>query len=284
MKRIMLTVDFSYQLYRACAANPQLQSAEGIYTGGLYGFLMGFAAVVRETQATDVLICLDSKPYVRSKEYPAYKMLRKDSENEELKRIFNESKPLVIDVLDAMGVPVWSVFGFEADDLAGHVVRRHRSRFTRIYSHSNDSDLWQLLTAPNFLIYKDHIRTCITAETLLRSHGLTPEQFMLSTALQGTHNDIEGIHGVGPKTGDKIVKDPALLRRYQDSHGEMIERNLRLMHLPHRDFPHRSPLPQRKTRSSSRLLYRLLAKYDIDCTLQMVNAFEQIDYLTKGRN
>lgn len=253
------------------------RASDDLYTGGLYGFLQSFGKAVRETRATDVLICLDSKPYRRSLTYPDYKQLRKLSADDGLLELKQLSGTLILELLALMGVPVWAVPGFESDDLIAATVEAHRSRFVRIYAQSNDSDLYQLLHRPGFAVYRDDIKTVVDDARLHRTTGLTPSEFMLATALMGTHNDIEGIKGVGEKTSAKIVKDPMLLRKYRDSHGELIERNLGLIKLPHPEFPRDVRIPQRSRGASSRELYRWLARYDIDCTLQMVNAFEQID-------
>lgn len=270
-------MDFSYQCYRAAASHPTLTRArDETFTGGLYGFLQSFGKAVRETKATDVVVCLDSKPYHRSREYPAYKQLRKANADNDLLELKQATEPLVRELLELMGVPIWAVPGFESDDLVAVAVEHHRSRFVRIFAQSNDSDLYQLLQRPGFAVYRDDIRSAVDRAALLKSTGLTPAEFMLASAHQGTHNDIEGIKGVGEKTAAKIVKDPALLRRYRDSHGEVIDRNLRLIKLPHPDFPRSERMPARREAASSRDLYRWLAQYDIDCTLSMVNAFEQI--------
>lgn len=275
MKRVLLAVDASYQIYRACAANPQLQTVDGVYTGGMYGFLMTFCKAVRETEATHAVIALDSKPYIRSRDYPQYKKLGRNNTSE-LKERFDLAEPQVHAFMRELGVPLWSEVGFEFDDLIAHTVRRHRGRWARIYAQTNDSDAYQLLDCPTFAIYKDHIRNVVDRKALMHATGLTPEQYMLSTALMGTHNSIEGIRGVGEKTSQKAVKDAALMRKYRDAHSELIERNLSLIRLPHPEFPRHVAVPGRTSRFNPRALYRVCARYEIECTLSMVNAFEQL--------
>lgn len=283
-ERVALLIDTSYQIYRACAAHPDLMSVEGVYTGGLYGFLQSFGLQVRETKATHAVLCCDSKPYLRSRDYPQYKQIRKKSADEDLIRRYKETEPLVHDLMRAMGVPVWSVPGFEADDLAAHVVAHHRSRYDHIYSASNDSDLYQLFYCRTFAVFRDQLHNVENWRTL-NNRGYLPEQWMLSSALQGTHNDIEGIPGVGEKTAMKILCDPdVLMRRYRESHGDIIDRNLRLIKLPHDEFPRGEPVPRGISGFDERALYRHLGRYDIECTLQMVNAFAQLSKGTHDEN
>lgn len=274
-RRILLGVDLSYQVYRASASHPMLTSRR-TFTGGLYGFMMTFAKIVRETRATEVVICADRKPYVRSVTYPEYKQIRKKNADDELLKMFNQSMKLVTDILEDSGLVIWGIPGFESDDLIGHCVRKYRGRFDHIYAASNDSDLFQLLNAPNFSIYTKDIHSVITGASLMKTQGLTPDEYMLMTALTGTHNDIAGIDGVGPVTAKKALKDPALMRTLRSRHADVIDRNLGLIKLPHHLFPRSMPLPEQTREFYFRDLYKSLGHYDIDVTGSMVNAFEQL--------
>ncbi len=272
---ILLAVDLSYQVYRAAASHPMLTSRR-VFTGGLYGFLTTLAKTIRETRAEQIVICQDRKPYLRSIAYPMYKQLRKKREDDELLMMYEQSMKLVLEALEVIGLPVWGVDGFESDDLVGHVVVQHRSRFDRIYAASNDSDLFQLLWCNHFFIYRDSIAKVVSGTSLMKEKGLTPSQFMLATALQGTHNDIEGIVGVGPARAAAAAKDPALLRGYQDKHAALITRNLSLITLPHPEFPYATPIPKCDKRFSAQALYRYCGRYDIDVTKAMLDSFEQL--------
>lgn len=273
--RVLLAVDLSYQTYRAAAAHPMLTSRR-TFTGGLYGFLTTFAKMVRETRATDVAFCQDVKPYRRSETYPEYKQIRKKNADEELLKMYKQSMSLVLETLKGAGLTVWGIPGFESDDLIGHCVAKYRHRFHAIYAASNDSDLYQLFTASNFYVYRKSIADLMHRKVLMDKHGLTPAQFMMATALMGTHNDIEGIRGVGIQTAVKAVLDPALLRSYREKHAPLIDRNLALIKLPHPDFPHDAAIPTRHADFKPRELYRQLGYYDIDVTPSIERAFQQL--------
>ena len=276
MAKILLCVDLSYQSYRASAAHPKLSSRR-VFTGGLYGFFMSFAAAVRETRATHVAICEDSKPYVRSIEYPEYKLIRARSADPVLRENHKVSMELILDVLYECGITTWRVKGFESDDLIGHAVRVYEHRFDAIYAQSNDSDLYQLFDVPTFHLYGQDMQSLWNGKRLAKELGITPLQYMQATAITGTHNDIEGIKGVGLKTAIKALKDAALMRKYRDGYGEMIDRNLKLIQLPHALFPRTERLPQHEPEVfNPRRLYKSLGRYDIDTTNAMVSAFEQL--------
>lgn len=277
--RVLLCVDMSYQVYRAAAAHPNLscrRSGKHIFTGGLYGFLVTWAKTMRETRATHVAFGLDVKPYVRSLAYPQYKDLRKKAMDEDLKQKFAESFPMVLGALESAGLTAWGVPGFEFDDLVAHAVRKYRHRFDTIYAASNDSDIFQLFSyTDRFRVYRKDLATCMHRALLLKETGLTPEQYMLVTALMGSHNDVEGIPRVGEVTAIKAVKNPALLRSYYAQHGALIERNLSLIRLPHAQFPQGERIPGPGP-YNPRQMYRYLSVYDIDVTGAIERAFEQV--------
>lgn len=273
MRRVLLCVDMSYQVYRAAASHPML-TCRRIFTGGLYGFFTTLAKMVRETQATHIAFGRDMKPYKRSEVYPQYKAFRKKSMDETLKMMYAQSEKLVLECLEESGLKLWGIPGFEFDDLAGHCVMKYRNRFDRIYAGSNDSDLWQLLWCENFRIYRKSLADVVSPESLAKQ-GFTPQEYMLATALMGTHNDVEGIDGVGEKTAFRAIRDPALMRSLREKHGKLIERNLGLIKLPHAEFPWEAALPVQEG-FNPRTLYRCLGRYDIEITGSISNALEQL--------
>ncbi len=276
MGRVLLAVDASYHSYRASAAHPGLSSGD-VFTGGLYGFFVSVSKMIREVQATHVVFCTDSKPYTRSLEYAQYKQLRKATADPELLARHRESLPLILDTLKFLGLPVWGIAGFESDDLIAHCVTKYRHRYDHIWAGSNDGDLFQLFGVPNFAQYVTELSLAKRGPLITYGNTqVTPAEFMLCTALTGTHNDIEGIHKVGPVTAIKIVRDAALMRQTRERYGSMIDRNLRLIQLPHPEFPRHETIPALLAPVEDHRLYRALGRYDIQVTTTMVRAMEQL--------
>lgn len=272
---ILLIVDFSYQVYRATCANANLTS-DGTFTGGLYGFFMWLGKAARETGATRLAICVDRPPYLRSRIYPQYKQVRKSRQDPDTKERYEVSKGLIFEVLRALDVHVYGCDGYESDDIGAGIILRYRHRLDRIYWGTNDSDTYQLLWIENLALYRTDMKELVTRCTLEDTLGITPEQHMLMTALQGTHNDVEGIPNVGPKRSLDAVKDPAILRALRGKWGDVIDRNLRLIRLPWEYLPaHHTRLVSSHTHFTPRDLYRALAPYDIDVSEWMVQAFDR---------
>ncbi len=275
-RRTLLAVDFSNLVYKACAAHKEL-SYEGIFTGGLYGFLQSLASAVDRSLATDVVLCMDTKPYLRSRDYPDYKLLRGSKQDPELVELFKESQPLVLEMAEEVGLPVWSIPGFECDDLIAWLVHRYRHRFDRIVAQSSDSDLFQLFEYPEFRMYKSAQHQLVDAG-VMATMGLTPYEFVRALSLSGTHNEIEGLTGIGPKKSADIVRSPAKWREYYAKHRAMVDRNIALITLPHPELASRHPVLPRadKGRFKVRNLYRWAAQFDLTITPPMSNALEQV--------
>lgn len=276
MAKNLLAVDLSYQSYRATAAHPNLTS-DGVFTGGLFGFFQSVSKMIRESNATAAVICVDSKPYRRSEQFPEYKQWRKTNRDDKLLALHKETMTLLRDILPALGLPLWEVPGFESDDLIGHAVQKYRHRYDRIVAASNDSDLFQLLYADNFYVLREsEWSSAWTRERLAQKKGLTPDQYMLMTAIMGTHNDLPGIHGVGEVGATKAVLEPGKLRALRDKHADIIDRNLKLIRLPHPEFPWETRIPRATGQFDARQLYRALGRYDVQVTASMVAALEQV--------
>lgn len=273
---VLLAVDLSNQTYRACAVNGHLTSASEEFTGGLYGFLVSLAKAIVDTEATHCFVAMDMKPYKRSELYPAYKELRKKAADPVLKAKVEIAKVQIEKALQILGIPAIGVPGYEADDIIGHLITQNRHRFKRLVAMANDSDLFQLLKYGNVSVHRKGGGDVINAKMLMRLTGLTPEQHSLVTALTGTHNDVAGIPGVADKTAIKIMRDPVLMEKYRKTHGDVIERNLKLIKLPYDGFPLEMSLPGPTRSFVPRDLYRFFAPYDITATKNMLDAFEKV--------
>ena len=206
----ILAVDLSNQVYKAVHGFRAL-SSDGVFTGGLYGFLRMVSRAILVTGANRVVICVDRKPYKRSLVYPEYKQIRAKASDPEIAEDAKISQSMVVRALQALRIPIWEAAGYEADDLAGVLVRKNHHRFDQIISMSGDGDLFQLLDTENYSIFagasvgarrvgKSSPPDVIhTPRSFAASYsGMTSAQFVEYLALQGTHNDVAGIYGVGP--------------------------------------------------------------------------------------
>lgn len=275
MTRVLLCVDLSNQVYRAAHVFAGLTSDER-FTGGLYGFIAIVQKAIKEVGATDIVICTDTKPYLRTKVYPEYKSLRKETQDELLAEDVRYSITLIKEFLSVVGWPLWSLLGFESDDLVAHAVRKYGFRYDLVVAQSNDSDLYQLFEHPRFLIYKGKGKTYSRADYEKEWKGITAEQFVTAHALIGTHNEVEGIRGIGPATAIDLVQHPEKLRNVRAKYVGIVDRNIQLIRLPHADLPYTERIPDYTRRYVERDLLRFCGRYDITLTQEMCVAFAQV--------
>ena len=115
----------------------------------------------------------------------------------------------VEEAVRALGVVVWSMDRWEADDALATAAARFRDRFDQVRILTPDKDLGQSLRGQS-VVQVDRIRAReIDAATLLADKGVAPESIPDLLALVGdTADGIPGLPGIGEKTA------ATLLRRY----------------------------------------------------------------------
>ena len=273
--RILLCVDVSNQSYKAAATNPNL-SCQGTFTGGLYGFICAIAKAIHQTGATNICLMEDRKPYIRSTLYPEYKAMRKTTKDPVLVERVNITVEQIRKLCEVTGWPIWSVPTFESDDLIARAVIHYRHRFKKIVAMSNDSDLYQLFQYKHFEMYKGKNGVYTREDFNFEWRGLPPEDLIMALALTGTHNEVEGIFGVGPVGAIHAMKNLSVFTALDKKHGELIARNKKLIELPHKDFPDSEQLPLPTRKYSERDMQTFLSRYGIKLERWISENFERI--------
>lgn len=280
----LLIVDHKNLLYRSTHVHARLFSKR-TFTGALYGVMTSVLRAVHDVQATAVVVATDSPPYVRKDEFPAYKSDRKkEGADDPDSAIFfakaASSDPLVRKWYECVSIPFWEVPGFEYDDICAWALNRYRHRYPRVVAMTNDSDLFQLLDVPGFSVYRSAAKGEYTRASFVREHGdLSRADWVTYLSLTGTHNAVPGIAGVGPTTARKALATPGILRKLLDAHAPVLERNRKLIELPHAQFPSDPGLYIRKHRYTTRQVDAFCHAYDINITHAMLSALQDLRFV-----
>ena len=203
-----------HRSFRAISAQRHLTvSATGEDVTGVYGFVNVFLRSLREWSPTHCAIAFDTRaPTFRHLRFEAYKAQRPPSPPE-LRHQFQRVKEL----MEAFGVPVFEVDGFEADDVIGTICHQAEEQGVDTVILTGDRDTFQLIT-PRVrvdLSYSIQDRKVYDeAELSVRYSGLTAAQQPDFKALLGDSSD--NIPGV-PRVGEK--RAIALLNEYNDLEG-----------------------------------------------------------------
>ena len=207
MREKIVLIDGHSILNRAFYGLPDLTNSEGLHTNAVYGFLNILFKILEEEQPQYLTVAFDlHAPTFRHKQFAEYKGTRKAMPEE-----LREQVPLMKEVLTAMGVPIVTKEGYEADDILGTLAVRSEAEGKEVTVLSGDRDLLQLATdhilirIPKTRMGKTTIEDYHTAQ-VLEKYQLTPKQIIDLKALMGDASDnIPGIPGVGEKTATKIL-------------------------------------------------------------------------------
>jgi DNA polymerase-1 len=196
-------IDGHYQIYRAFYGLPQqLTSPSGEPTGATHVFCAMLFNLLRERKPDYVAVVMDvSDETVFRREIDENYKAHRDAMPEALE----VQADRIVSIVEALGVPIHRLGGFEADDLMATIVERLRDQDVMIYLVSRDKDLDQLLSDRVRLLdpTKDEV---IDPAKLLENKGFTPVQAVEVQTLVGDSTDnIPGVPGVGPKTAAKLI-------------------------------------------------------------------------------
>ena len=206
MEKLVL-IDGHSILNRAFYGVPNLTNSEGIHTNAVYGFLNIMFKILEEEQCDHLAVAFDRKESTfRHNMYSDYKGTRKPMPEE-----LREQVPLMQEVLKAMGIPILTLAGYEADDILGTVAKRMAGQGVEVSVVSGDRDLLQLADE------KIKIRIPKTSrgttevhdyypEDVKREYQVTPQEFIDVKALMGDSSDnIPGVPSIGEKTATAII-------------------------------------------------------------------------------
>ena len=200
-----LLLDGMSLLFRAFHALPPMSTRAGEPTGALYGFCTLFLKLLREEQPSGVAIALDTpEPTFRHVAYESYKAGRAAAPDP-----LRSQLVAVLDLLDALAVPVHRAPGFEADDVLASLARRYRDAGQSALIVTGDTDLLQIARGPIEVLFvgrrqKDHVRYDEAA--VAARYGLPPERLPTLKALVGDPSDhLPGILGIGAKSATALV-------------------------------------------------------------------------------
>jgi DNA polymerase-1 len=195
-------VDAHSLIFQVFHAIRGMTSPSGLPTNALFGFLRD-VLFLRSLQPDYLLCAFDrSEPTFRSAIYPDYKAHREAMPDDLVLQI-----PQIHRALEALNVPVVSMFAYEADDLMATLARAGSARGLTVYLCTADKDCRQLIDDRVFL-YNLRKRASFGRAELLEDWGITPEQVVDLQALVGDSVDnVPGVPGIGIKTAAKLLQD-----------------------------------------------------------------------------
>lgn len=196
-------VDGSYFLFRAYHALPPLTTSTGLQTNAIRGAISAIQKLMRRIQPTHMAVIFDTpEPTFRHVLSPIYKGDRPSMPDE-----LSQQIPYLHNLIRALGIPLYTLPGAEADDVIGTLAKRAEKEGHQVLISTGDKDMAQLVTDKVTLedSFKDKP---MDVNGVFEKFGVWPNQIIDYLTLMGDASDgIRGVPGVGAKTAAKLLTE-----------------------------------------------------------------------------
>jgi len=202
MSKLVL-IDGNAIMYRAFHALPPMTNKNGEPINAIYGLVSMVLKVIQDLKPSHITVCFDEKaPTFRRKEYANYQAQRPPMPSE-LSSQFEKARKFFL----AVGIPVYSMEGFEADDLIGTIADKSKEDVVIV---TGDRDQLQLVNKK----VKLYMPIAGLSNAKLFGEEETKERMGVPAsliddykALVGDPSDnYPGVPGIGPKTAISLLE------------------------------------------------------------------------------
>ncbi len=198
----LILVDGSSYLYRAYHALPPLTTSKGKPSGAVKGVINMIRKLYKDYPDSPIAVVFDAKGktfrHDRYKEYKANRPPMPDDLREQVEPIH--------DIIKAMGIPLLSISGVEADDVIGTLAAQATAQKLDVVISTGDKDMAQLVSNHVTLV-NTMTETTMDSKGVEKKFGIPPELIIDFLALMGDKVDnIPGVAGVGEKTALALLQ------------------------------------------------------------------------------
>ncbi|RKT55902.1 5'-3' exonuclease [Saccharothrix australiensis] len=223
MSSPLVLLDAASLYFRAFYALPESMTApDGTPVNAVRGFVDTITKVVNERKAGRLIACLDAdwRPAFRVAALPSYKAHRvaaggADGE-EDVPDTLTPQVPIILDVLDAVGIATAEAVGYEADDVIGTLAARERTDPVEVIT--GDRDLFQVVRdepTPVRVLYlgRGWAKAELIGPAELAAKYALPVRdagraYAGMAVLRGDPSDgLPGVAGIGEKTAAKLISE-----------------------------------------------------------------------------
>lgn len=218
MKKKLVIIDGMSIFYRGFFAMPGLSLPDGTPTGGVFGFASIAIEVIKQLKPDYVAVAWDVKntsTHKRREIFNDYKAGRQKPPQE-----FYDQIPLLHQMLEAFGWPLYELENYEADDIMGTFSEIASDKNIKTCIVTGDYDMLQLLNN-NVSVYitkKGSELLKFDEPAFEQKYGVKVSQFVDYKALVGDKSDnIPGVTGVGPKAAEKLLNQFSNLEKIYEN-------------------------------------------------------------------
>jgi DNA polymerase-1 len=201
-KPTLYLIDGSSQMYRAYHAIRGLTGPDGRSTNAVYGFVTMLRKLVNDHHPELMAASFDlAGPTFRSALATDYKATRAPMPPDLAEQI-----PLVHEACEALGAPIHTSAGFEADDVIGTMARVAAEQGYAVAIVTGDKDFFQLVSDGIKVFNPRDEGTWYDPKGVEEKFGVRPDQVIDVLALTGDAIDnIKGVPGIGEKGARELI-------------------------------------------------------------------------------
>jgi 5'-3' exonuclease len=195
-------VDATYELFRAFFGAPPKTAPDGREVGAVRGLLATLVSLLRNEGATHVGCATDHViRSFRNDLWPGYKT------EEGIPEVLWSQFSLAEDAMRALGLVVWPMVDFEADDALATSAARLAPECDQIVICTVDKDLAQCVRGREVIVRDRMRKKDLDEEGVLAKFGVSPPQIPDYLALVGdTADGYPGLTGFGSKSAAALVR------------------------------------------------------------------------------
>jgi len=212
-------VDGTYELFRAHFGAPPKKAPDGREVGATLGLVRSMMLLLSDPAVTHVAVAFDHViESFRNKKYAGYKT------SEGVDPLLLAQFPLAEKAISALGLVIWPMVKFEADDAIAAATARFKKikSVEQIVICSVDKDLTQMVDGDRVVCWDRRREIVLNEQGVTEKFGVSPEAIPDFLALVGDSADgYPGIQGWGEKSTatvlakykhiESIPNDPAKL-------------------------------------------------------------------------
>jgi len=196
-------VDGTYELFRAHFGAPPKKTPEGLEIGATLGMIRSMMLLLSDPEVTHVAVAFDHViESFRNKMYAGYKS------SEGVDPVILNQFELAEKMVSALGLVVWSMVKFEADDAIATAVERFKKvkSVEQIVICSVDKDLTQMVDGNRVICWDRRREITLNDKGVTEKFGVGPESIPDFLALVGDSADgYPGIKGWGEKSTATVL-------------------------------------------------------------------------------
>lgn len=211
----LMLLDSASLWYRAYYGMPDtLTSPTGFPVNAIRGYLDMTARLIGMYKPNRIVACLDGdwRPTWRVDLFPEYKAnrLEEDGDSEEEPETLTPQIPLLLDLLDAFGIPMLGVDDYEADDVMATFAVKHPGPIRIV---TGDRDLFQLVDETRdvkvvYLAKGISQHDLVDTPWVAKKYEIPGDRYALFAMFRGDPSDgLPGVKGIGEKGAAQIARN-----------------------------------------------------------------------------